>query len=260
MNTVIPNWAKVSVYFLVIILAAYLTSFIPALDSIFFYFAIAFLLTLAFMHAERRPLKSLGFIPKGRAGWKDFFAGLGIGMLMLALTVTLTLWFSGNSLRFSGRLDLVYLLILIVIHFWSSFAQEFTYRGYPFQTLLCRYGTLTAQLVTIFPFAIMHLKLGTHISPAQFGMTLLTTGLGSVLYGLAYIKTKSMVLPIGLHMGWNLAQALVPRSPKEAGSAVFIIEQGGDTYNPLAILLPYLGVTLLAILVLIWTSIFKKHT
>jgi hypothetical protein len=30
--------------------------------------------------------------------------------------------------------------------------------------------------------------------------------LGSIVFGLAYIKTQSLALPIGLHLGWNWAQ------------------------------------------------------
>ncbi len=34
----------------------------------------------------------------------------------------------------------------------------------------------------------------------------LNIGLAAIMLGLAYLKTRSLALPIGLHLGWNWAQ------------------------------------------------------
>ena len=245
-----PIWIKVLGYFIVIILATYITEFVPVLDNIFYYFGVAFILSWLMLRTEGNTLASLGFIPKGSIDWRNFLAGLGIGILMLILTAWITIWFSGNRLELSGHMDPAYLLILIAANFWSSFVQEFTYRGYPFQTMLSRYGAWPAQLSIIIPFGVMHLNLNTQISFEQIVVTVLTTGLGSVLYGLAYIKTKKLFLPIGLHMGWNLAQAIIPRAPQESKTRIFTLVQGNTAYNPWVILLPYIVITLIAILLI----------
>ncbi|MBK0379217.1 CPBP family intramembrane glutamic endopeptidase [Mucilaginibacter segetis] len=244
-------WQKVTGYFLVIIGAAWLASRILVLDSIFFYFGIALLLSYLLLRSEGRTLLSLGIKPEGRRDWQDFFWGIVIGIMALLISAGVTIWLNGSRLEFTGRIDPVFLLILILIHLWSSFAQEFTYRGYPFQRLLRAYGPWVAQLVITLPFAVMHLKLNTTITIEQFLMTWLTTGLGSILYGLCYLKTGKLILPIGLHMGWNLAQALVPRSPEENKTMLFQLIQPGGHYQPLNVLWPYLGVTLL-LMSLIW--------
>ncbi|TWF39585.1 hypothetical protein FHW36_10522 [Chitinophaga polysaccharea] len=249
----LPVWLRVSVYFTIIIVAAYIAVVVPALDSISFYFGIALLLSFLFLKAEGKPLTSLGFVPACATDWKNFFRGLLIGLLALLTSAGLTIWLNSGRLVFTGRADPIYLLILIFIHLWSSFAQEFTYRGYPFQRLLKSYGLWVGQLAITLPFAIMHLKLNTSITWQQFLMTWLTTGLGSLLYGLCYLKTGKLVLSIGLHMGWNLAQALVPRSPGENKTMLFTLVQNARDYHPLNVLLPYIGVT--AILMLfIWRS------
>jgi len=239
----LPVWLRVSVYFTVIIIGAYIAGVVPVLDSIFFYFGIALLLSFLFLKAEGKPLTSLGFMPACDTDWKNFFIGLLIGLLALLTSAGLTIWFNGSRLVFTGHADPVFLLILIFIHLWSSFAQEFTYRGYPFQRLLTSYGPWVAQLAVTLPFAVMHLKLNTSITWQQFFMTWLTTGMGSILYGLCYLRTGKLILSIGLHFGWNLAQALVPRSPEEGKTMLFTLVQDGRHYHPLHVLLPYLGIT-----------------
>jgi membrane protease YdiL (CAAX protease family) len=87
-------------------------------------------------------------------------------------------------------------------------------------------------------------------------MTLLTTGLGSFLYGLCYIKTGKLLLSIGLHMGWNLAQALIPRSPEENRTTLFNLIQDPHSYKPINVLIPYLAVAILMIFVV---SLLKPH-
>ncbi|MBB5439312.1 hypothetical protein HDC92_002999 [Pedobacter sp. AK017] len=249
----LPVWLRVSVYFIVIVVAAYIAGVVPALDSIFFYFGIALLLSFVFLKAEGKPLTSLGFVPAGATDWKNLFRGLVWGIIALLTSAGLTIWLNGSRLVFTGHADPVFLLILVLIHLWSSFAQEFTYRGYPFQRLLRSYGPWIAQLAVTLPFAVMHLTLNTGISWQQFLMTWLTTGLGSLLYGLCYLKTGKLILSIGLHFGWNLAQALIPRSPAEGKTMLFTLVQDARDYHPLHVLLPYIGVTAILML-LIWRS------
>lgn len=249
----LPVWLRVSVYFMVIIVAAYITGAVPMLDSIFFYFGIALLLSFLFLKAEGKPLTSLGFVPAGATDWKNFLRGLLIGLSALLTSAGLTIWLNGGRLIFTGHIDPIFLLILVFIHLWSSFAQEFTYRGYPFQRLLTSYGPWVAQLAVTMPFAVMHLKLNTSITWQQFLMTWLTTGIGSILYGLCYLRTGKLILSIGLHFGWNLAQALVPRSPEEGKTMLFTLVQDARYYHPLHVLLPYLGVTVI-MMFFIWRS------
>jgi len=35
---------------------------------------------------------------------------------------------------------------------------------------------------------------------------MLATGLDSLLFGLAYIKTRNLMLPAGIHLGWYFSQ------------------------------------------------------
>jgi len=246
----IAVWLKVFAYFLIIISAAYIATLVPYLDSIFYYFIIAFLVTYLLLRTEGKSMGSLGFIPVRSIDWKHFFAGTLGGIIALLLTAGITIWLNKGELKFTGHVDPVYIIVLILVNLWSSFAQEFTYRGYPFQVLLKTFGPWVAQLFITIPFALMHLKLNAPVTLNQFLMTWLTTGLGSVLYGLSYIKTGKLLLSIGLHMGWNIAQALVPRSPEQSRAVLFELYQQSSTYHALNVLLPYVCITLLMIAII----------
>ena len=246
----IAVWLKVLAYFLIIVSAAYIATFFPLLDSIFYYFIVAFLATFFLLRTEGKSLRSLGVIPVTSIDWKHFFAGTALGITALLVTACITIWLNKSNLKFTGHVDPIYIIILLLINLWSSFAQEFTYRGYPFQALLKAYGPWVAQLFITIPFALMHVKLNAPLTLNQFLMTWLTTGIGSVLYGLCYIKTGKLLLSIGLHMGWNFAQALVPRSQEQGNSALFKLYQQSDNYHALNVLLPYVFITLLMITII----------
>lgn len=246
----VPAWLKVGSYFLILIIAQLIASRVLLLDSMWFYFGIALALSYAFVRSEGHSLKNLGLVPENASDVKHLFGGLGLGLLALLISAGITIGLNGARLVFTGRVDPVFLAILILINLFSAFAQELTYRGYPFQRLLKTYGPWVAQAAVTLPFAIMHLKFQTAVTWQQFLMTWLTTGLGSILYGLCYIKSGKLSLSIGLHLGWNLAQALVPRSPAESKTLLFTLVQDQERYQPLNVLWPYIGISLLLMLII----------
>lgn len=254
----LPVWLRVSGYFIVIISAARLAGILPVLDSIFMYFGVALVLSYLLLKADRRPLSSLGFIPVGKTDWMDFVMGLALGVTALLVSAGLTIWLNGSCLVATGRIDPIFISILILTHLFSSFVQEFTYRGYPFQRLHESYGPGVAQFAVTLPFAIMHLKFDGTLSWQQFLMTWLTTGLGSMLYGLCYLKSGKLILSIAVHFGWNLAQSLVPRSPEKNKTMLFTLLQDPNQYQMINVLLPYIIVTLILMLFIWRSKAFKK--
>lgn len=249
-----PAWLKAGSYFLILILAQLVASRVLLLDSMWYYFSIALVLSFLFLLSEGNSLKSLGFVPENTVDVKLFFGGMGLGSLALLITAVITIGLNDARIIFNGRVEPVFLAILIFIHLFSAFAQEFTYRGYPFQRLLQAYGPWVAQVAVTLPFAIMHLKFQTTVTWQQSLMIWLTTGIGSILFGLCYIKTRKLLLSIGLHMGWNLAQALVPRSPAEGKTLLFTLVQNQEHYRPFNVLGPYIGIALLLIVIINFCS------
>ncbi len=81
--------------------------------------------------------------------------------------------------------------------------EELLFRGYGFQLLLTNLG----PFATIFPvgviFAVLH---GSN--PDVNGLAIANTAGFGILFGYAYLRSRDLWLPIGLHFGWNFTLPL----------------------------------------------------
>ena len=89
----------------------------------------------------------------------------------------------------------------LMAFFLFAAIEELINRGYLFQAFCEGAGVWVAAIVTSLIFSLVHI-----INPAFSvlgGVFLFVHGL---LYAVAYLKTRSLWTPIGLHMAWNLVQ------------------------------------------------------
>jgi hypothetical protein len=88
---------------------------------------------------------------------------------------------------------------------WVAVLEEVLFRGFVFQRLVDGIGAYAALLIMAALFAVAHWD-----NPGMDGSTMvwatIDTVLGAILLGLAYLRTGSLALPIGIHFGWNWAQ------------------------------------------------------
>jgi uncharacterized protein len=88
---------------------------------------------------------------------------------------------------------------------WAAVLEELLFRGFLFQRLVDGIGAPMALLLAAALFALAHLD-----NPGMQGSSLvlatLDNGLGAILLGLAWLRTGSLALPIGIHFGWNWTQ------------------------------------------------------
>ena len=83
---------------------------------------------------------------------------------------------------------------------FGAFGEEMLFRGYAFQTLIAGSGPFSALLPTSLLFAFAH---AGNQGISWLGL-INTFGFGLVL-GYAYIRSRDLWLPIGIHFGWNWA-------------------------------------------------------
>jgi len=81
--------------------------------------------------------------------------------------------------------------------------EELFFRGYGFQVLLAAVGPYAAVLPVGVAFALLHTG---NPNANWFGIAN-TAGFG-ILFGYAYLRSRDLWLPIGLHFGWNLTLPL----------------------------------------------------
>jgi membrane protease YdiL (CAAX protease family) len=130
-----------------------------------------------------------------------FLVGSAIGAGSLGLAATIAA--AGGGLRFSfagsGVIVFKALISAGVLFVLAALAEEALFRGYPLQTLTRARLAWLGVLLTSLPFAAVHLKNPNVVQ----GFTFLNTALAGVWFAVAYLQTRSLWFPLGLHWAWN---------------------------------------------------------
>lgn len=153
---------------------------------------------------EGRSFSSLGLLP-GRRWLLECLAGTLGGILLIVLTALLVQGLNGFHWVRAADVGARQLLYAAWMFLGVAFNEEILARGFPFQRLVEGAGTWVGQLVFAAIFALGHWG-----NPGMHGATkawaTLNIGLAAILLGFCYLRTRSLALPIGVHLGWNWAQ------------------------------------------------------
>jgi len=152
---------------------------------------------------EGLPFRALGWA--NHRGWlRDFGLGSIIGGASVVLAALLgmigggfhfalnsaaTPYAIGKALLFSGMLFVV-----------AAAGEEMLFRGYPLQTLTRARLAWLAIFLTSVPFAAAHLY---NPNLVMRRLTFANTSLAGVWLAVAYLRTRSLWFPLGLHWAWN---------------------------------------------------------
>jgi membrane protease YdiL (CAAX protease family) len=154
---------------------------------------------------EELPFQALGCSP--HRGWlRNLGLGSALGAATLFLAALLATVTRGIHFRFdtAGERAIGETLAMSAVLFvFAAAAEEILFRGYPLQTLTRANLAWLGVLLTSVPFAAVHLN-NPHAVP---GFTFVNTALAGVWLAVAYLRTRSLWLPLGLHWAWNWAQA-----------------------------------------------------
>jgi membrane protease YdiL (CAAX protease family) len=153
---------------------------------------------------EGLPWRALGLTLHTR-WWRDLGIGSLIGVASLALATAVAAAAGGLRFTASPRTMLLpvvqTLLLSAVLFMFAALAEEALFRGYPLQTLARAKLAWLAVLLTSVPFAAIHL----HNPNVVKGFTFINTALAGVWLAVAYLRTRSLWLPLGVHWAWNWA-------------------------------------------------------
>ena len=140
-------------------------------------------------------------------GWsRQLAAGCLLGSILTSLAVLpIAIW---GTLALNIHVNLLHTVAracsaLVVLAF-GALAEEMMFRGYPFQRLEEAIGPFGAVAVFSVLFGIVHL---TNPGASAFG--LVNTVLIGIVLSVAYLRTRALWLPWGLHFAWNAMLGLV---------------------------------------------------
>ena len=85
----------------------------------------------------------------------------------------------------------------------SSAGEELLFRGYGFQILVASWGPWPTILSAGLFFGWMH-----HWNPGATLPSVVNTAGFGILFGYAFLRSRDLWLPIGLHIGWNFTLPL----------------------------------------------------
>ena len=85
----------------------------------------------------------------------------------------------------------------------GSVGEELFFRGYGFQLLMANWGPWAAILPVGLVFGWMH-----SANPGASPLGLIYTAGFGILFGYAFLRSRDLWLPIGLHFGWNFTLPL----------------------------------------------------
>jgi len=155
---------------------------------------------------NRKPFAAVGLWIHGRA-MKECVWGILLGFLMMA-SIFFALLAAGyieadfNELEVSGALGIV--LSSAIMFGAGAMLEEVAFRGYPFQTLIQGITLLPAVVLMAVLFSAAHMG-----NPNTTAFGIINIGLAAIWLSFAYLKTKGLWLPFGLHFGWNFSQTTI---------------------------------------------------
>ena len=200
---------------------------------------------------DRRSFRSLGLHLNRQAG-RDVLLGVGIAVLQTSLVFFLELafgWLKVEGFAWQQQSPLTVLqgfLLWLVIFIAVGFYEELLSRGYQLQNLEEGLNTFWAVLLSSMVFGTLHF-----LNPNANWFSAVGITLSGMFLAYAYLATRKLWLPIGLHIGWNLFLGPVfgfPVSGLESSGLIKAVVDGpllftGGEFGPEAglLLLPALG-------------------
>lgn len=181
-------------------------SAIPMLGAAVFLVATLLASWVMTRFVNRKPFPAIGlwFHP---TALREFGIGLLLGFLMMS-GIFIVLFAAGyltvEWLALAQHEVIVTAVYSLVFFAFAAAVEELLFRGYPFQTLAQGITMLPAILLMSGLFGVAHV-MNPHATPLSTGNVMLA----GIWLSFAYIKTRGLWLPFGLHLAWNFTQTTV---------------------------------------------------
>ncbi|MEE1944896.1 CPBP family intramembrane glutamic endopeptidase [Pedobacter sp. KR3-3] len=164
----------------------------------------------------------LGMVPTGKR-MAYFIMGLLLMSALCLLNIGIATMFKSIMWQTNSSFSYTQLLSISQYMLKSVLTEELLFRGIVFYLILKKLKTKTACLISAIAFGAYHwLSYGAiSFSLVQQLYILLITGLAGYAWAYAFTQSKTIWLPLGLHLGWNISNALF--HPAKGFDALLVI-------------------------------------
>jgi membrane protease YdiL (CAAX protease family) len=177
-------------------------------------------------HIEEHRIAAQG-LPREKGWLRQFLLGSVVGLVLVFVAVApIHFWgyFRTKNLMSWHLVPNLGAVILTLLA--GALAEELMFRGYPFQHLEQAIGTVRAVLSFSIFYGLIHL-----LNPAADRWGIINTILIGILFTVAYLRTRALWLPWGIHFGWNATLGLLLGLPV-SGFRVFNLWIYTQPYGP----------------------------
>lgn len=199
------------IYYLLAILAK-LTGVVPGQSLPFLFYIVVVSVTVFMLRIiDNKRFVSVGFPYHGKI-WKEMSLGFLVGTCMIVIVVAAELLLGAVKLSLRPNVGITLLLrnFGLSFFFFAYFAmgEELIFRGYPFQALVQGMGPVAATILGSIIFGFLHLS-----NPEASFFSTVNTVLAGLFLSVAYLKTRTLYFPFGLHFSWNFVQSFILSLP-----------------------------------------------
>lgn len=153
---------------------------------------------------EKKSLLALALAPVG-SGLKQFVVGFLITAVLCVLAQYGEAFMKSSSWVLNQNITLDIFLKSVWWDIRSVLTEELVFRGALLYILIQKIGVQKSILISAVAFGAYHwFSFGVFGNLLPMIFVMLGTGLMGYAWALAFAKTKSLWLPFGLHLGWNV--------------------------------------------------------
>lgn len=153
---------------------------------------------------EKKNIDVLGLIPYPNR-MLQFFIGLVFMMLLCLLMVAAETYILNVKWKLKETVDFSLIFQSFFYHIKSALTEDLVFRGALLYILIQRIGSKKAILLSALCFGVYHVfsygMMGERIIPIVY--VILVTGFTGYVWAYTFYKTKSIMLGLGFHLGYN---------------------------------------------------------
>lgn len=159
---------------------------------------------------------------------RECVIGLAVAATVAVATNLILATASGSSFALNPESSFGQLLRMCRYDLASVLVEELIFRGIPLYLLIKYLRWKPALLISAAAFGVYHwFTFGVLGSAPAMAVVFIVTGFMGYVFGLAYYRTNSLTLPIGIHLGWNVVvNTLLPLNSRSG--SLFIVSGDRD--------------------------------
>lgn len=207
---------------------------------------------------EKKSILALGFLPIGKR-MLQFITGFLITASLCVLVQLFEAYLQNSIWIFNDNVSLGLILDSFVWDFKSVLTEELIFRGALLFILIQKIGERKSILISAIAFGVYHwFSYGILGNIVPMVLIFLGTGLMGYAWAWAFAKTKSIMLPFGLHLGWNFVyNSIFSKGP--LGETVFTSSGGNELSDWISLLNFSTGMFLVPIILLVFIKYFVPN-